>query len=61
MKICVSEDEWYPVWDFVDSEKHGWELDIPIEKVKEWKEVFVAFDRVQAEIQAEYTSQVRLK
>lgn len=57
MKIYVSEQEWYPVFEFEKDDERGWELNVPDEKVKEWKKVYADFVRIQEEIRKEYEMQ----
>lgn len=57
MKIYVSEQEWYPVFEFEKDDSSGWELNVPDEKVKEWKKVYADFVRIQEEIRKEYEMQ----
>ena len=51
MKIHISEDEWYPVYDFEASEFDP-ELEVDEATLKRWQEAFDAFDKVQGEMKA---------
>lgn len=57
MKLYVSEQEWYPVFEFEKDDRYGEGLNVPDEKVKEWKKVYADFYRVQEEIRKEYEMQ----
>jgi len=51
MKIQITKDEWYPVYSI---EKRPFSDDLIIEvskqKLKEWEQVFEAFDKMQIEM-----------
>lgn len=52
VKICLSEDEWYPVYEprvaKPGMKVHG---SVSAEKLEHWKEVFKEFNKIQKALQ----------
>lgn len=49
MKVKIDSDEWYPVYDLDD---YGDEVEVPDDKVAEWKRILAEFDVMQKEMAA---------
>lgn len=57
MKVCIYDEEWYPVFmsqniseEGDDSEVWGICVEVPQEVVEKWDKVFEEFDKVQKEM-----------
>ena len=48
MKVKISSDEWYPVYELDDF--HGKECEVPEETVNRWKHIREEFDLMQKEM-----------